>query len=339
MDLSDFNFPFDATLVAKHPVRPRDRARLLALHRARGEIRDRSVSHLPEILQPGDLLVVNDTKVIPARFWGKKIPGGGNLEILLVRLRDHDYAEVLIKGRIRAGQKVACEGTGTLEIVEKQSDHVVIRWLGPGTLQEWVSHHGEIPLPPYLKRTPNLQDSTDYQTVFAEREGAIAAPTAGLHFTPNLLGQLKGNGIDMIALTLHVGPGTFLPVKTQNIQDHVMHPEWCEISQETVETIMATRRRGGRIVAVGTTVARSLESAVNDEGELTAYASETRLFIIPGFQFRCVDVLMTNFHFPETTLLMLVSAFAGREFVCQAYEHAVKERYRLYSYGDAMLIE
>lgn len=339
MDLSDFNFPFDQTLVAKHPVSPRDHARLLVLTRPAGEISDRQVKDLPEILRPGDLLVVNDTKVIPARLWAKKVPSGGRLELMFIKEVDEVHAEVLIKGRVGVGQLLECEGSARAKVVEKTPGRTVIHWLGPSPFREWLLAHGEIPLPPYLKRQPELRDQEDYQTVFAKVEGAIAAPTAGLHFTPQLISQLADKGIGMATVTLHVGPGTFQPVKTTDVEHHIMHQEWFEVSEETAERIREVRQRGGRVVAVGTTVARSLESAMDAKGRLRQSSGETRLFILPGFQFHVVNVLLTNFHFPETTLLMLVAAFAGLKEARGAYEHAVRERYRFYSYGDAMLIQ
>ena len=338
MDLSQFNFPFDQTLVAKHPVYPRDYARLLVLTRSTGDITDRQVKDLPTILRSGDLLVVNNTKVIPARLWAKKVPSGGRVELLFVKEIGEDHAEVLIQGRVGVGQIVECEGSARAQVVEKEPGRTVIHWLGPGTLQAWLLSHGEIPLPPYLKRQPVSRDQEDYQTVFAKVDGAIAAPTAGLHFTPQLITQLAEKGIGTATVTLHVGPGTFQPVKTTDVERHVMHPEWFEVSEETARRIGEVRKRGGRIVAVGTTVARSLESALDERGELRPCSGETRLYILPGFQFRVVNALLTNFHFPETTLLMLVSAFAGLTEARKAYAHAVRERYRFYSYGDAMLI-
>jgi len=339
MNLSDFNFPFDSSLVAKHPIHPRDHARLLVLNRHHGLIADRQVKDLPDILRQNDLLVVNDTKVIPARLCGKKVPSGGRVEILFIKHIDATHAEVLINGRLGIGQIVELHSAARAKVVEKEPGRTIIQWLGPGTLQEQLHQHGELPLPPYLKREPVFRDQEDYQTMFANAEGAVASPTAGLHFTPDLLKALLGKGIRCATITLHVGPGTFQPVKTEVVEEHKMHPEWFEVSEDVVKQIRDARERGGRIVAVGTTVARSLESTVNAHGEVRSGAGETQLFILPGFQFQVVDVLMTNFHFPETTLLMLVSAFAGVETVRNAYAHAVQERYRCYSYGDAMLIE
>ena len=339
MDLSQFNFPFDQTLVAKYPVHPRDHARLLVLTRSAGERADRYVKDLPDILRPGDLLVVNNTKVIPARLWAKKVPSGGRVELLFVKEVGEDHAEVLIQGRVGVGQFIECEGGARAQVVEKEPGRTVIHWLGPGALRAWLIGHGEIPLPPYLKRQPVSRDQEDYQTVFAKVDGAIAAPTAGLHFTPQLITQLAEKGIGMATITLHVGPGTFLPVKTTDVTRHIMHPEWFEVPKETAERVREVRQRGGKVVAVGTTVARSLESALDETGQLKPCSGETRLYILPGFQFRVVNALLTNFHFPETTLLMLVSAFAGLKEAREAYAHAVRERYRFYSYGDAMLIQ
>jgi S-adenosylmethionine:tRNA ribosyltransferase-isomerase len=338
MNLSDFNFPFDPALVAKHPIYPRDHARLLVHNRQQGEMIDRRVKDLPDILHSGDLVVVNDTKVIPARLCGKKVPSGGQIEMLFVKEVDATHAEVLINRRVKIGQIIEFQGEARAQVVEKEPGRTVIQWLGPGALSVYLQHYGDLPLPPYLKRDPVVRDQEDYQTMFAHVEGAVASPTAGLHFTPTLLHALSDKGIGCATITLHVGPGTFQPVKTQLVEDHTMHPEWFNVSKDVAKQIQDVRQRGGRVVAVGTTVARSLESAVNEQGEVRSGAGETQLFILPGFQFRVVDVLMTNFHFPETTLLMLVSAFAGVEPVRAAYAHAVQERYRMYSYGDAMLI-
>ena len=339
MNLSDFNFPFDSSLVAKYPCHPRDHARLLVLNRNQGHIIDRQVMDLPDILQAGDLLVVNDTKVIPARLCGSKVPSGGRIEVLFVKEIDDRHAEVLINGRVKVGQTIDFQGHARAQVVAKEPGRTVIQWLGPEGLWTHLHQHGAMPLPPYLKREPLVRDEEDYQTMFANVEGAVASPTAGLHFTPRLLQALSAKGIDCVKITLHVGPGTFLPVKTNEVEDHLMHSEWFNVTEEVVRHIQKVRQRGGRVVAIGTTVARSLESATNERGEVRAKSGETRLFIIPGFRFRVVDVLLTNFHFPETTLLMLVSAFAGVNFVREAYAHAVEERYRFYSYGDAMLIQ
>jgi len=339
MNLSDFNFPFDPTLVAKHPIHPRDHARLLVLNRQNGQVVDRQVKDLPDILRPGDLVIVNDTKVIPARLCGKKIPSGGRIEMLFVKDVDATHAEVLINGRVRVGQIVEFQDEARAQVVEKEPGRTVIHWLGQARLHEHLQQYGDLPLPPYLKRKPVPRDQEDYQTMFANVEGAVASPTASLHFTPTLLRGLSAKGISCATITLHVGLGTFQPVKTTLVEEHTMHSEWFELSEDVVKQIQDVRQRGGRVVAVGTTVARSLESSVNEQVEIVAGSGETKIFILPGFQFRVVDVLMTNFHFPETTLLMLISAFAGLETVRNAYAHAVAEHYRFYSYGDAMLIQ
>ncbi len=330
MKLSDFNFPFDPSLVAKYPVHPRDQARLLVLNRHLGQIADRQVKDLPDLLRSGDLLVVNDTKVIPARLLGKKIPSGGKIELLFVKDIDPTHAEVLIKGRVGVGQVIEFQGSRQAQVVEKDPARTVIRWLGPDSFKTYLQQYGEMPLPPYLKRESALNDREDYQTMFAQVEGAVASPTASLHFTPHLLQALTNKDIRCAKITLHVGLGTFQPVKTEVIEEHAMHAEWFEVSEHVVQQIQEVRQRGGRVVAVGTTVARSLESAAVGHAEVRAGSGETKLFILPGFEFKVVDVLMTNFHFPETTLLMLVSAFAGLEKVQNAYAHAVQERYRLY---------
>ena len=339
MNLSDFNFPFDLSLVAKHPIQPRDHARLLVVNRQQGRFADHQVKDLPQILRAGDLLVVNDTKVLPARLLGNKIPSGGRIEMLFVKDIDSMHAEVLINGRVGVGQIFQFQGEARAQVVEKELGRTVIQWLGPGALPTYLQQFGEMPLPPYLKRDPVLQDTEDYQTMFAKVEGAVASPTASLHFTPELMRALSDRGIGCATITLHVGPGTFQPVKTEVVEEHTMHAEWFEVSEDVVQQIQAVRQRGGRVVAVGTTVARSLESAADAAGEVKARSGETQLFILPGFQFKVVDVLMTNFHFPETTLLMLVSAFAQARTIREAYAHAMEEHYRLYSYGDAMLIE
>ncbi len=339
MLLSDYQFPFDPELIAKHPIHPRDAARLLLLSRSSGEITDRIIKDLPDILRPGDMLVFNDTKVIPARMWGTKVPTGGRVEIMFVKEKAENVIEVLVKGRVEVGQILACPGHTEARVLSKDSGCITLEWRGPGSFQDTLGQYGEVPLPPYLKRAPTDRDTEDYQTVFAKVDGAIAAPTAGLHFTESLFKTLTAQGIEVGMITLHVGPGTFQPVKVTDVERHHMHPEWASVSTETANRIRAVRRQKGRIIAVGTTVARTLESALDANGEIIAWSGETRLFILPGFTFQVVDGLLTNFHFPETTLLMLVSAFAGLEVVREAYAHAVRERYRLYSYGDAMLIQ
>jgi S-adenosylmethionine:tRNA ribosyltransferase-isomerase len=318
MQLSEFNFPFDASLIATEPVLPREQARLLVLKPS-----DRSLAHyriidLPDLLAPGDLLLVNDTRVRAARVIGRRRPSGKSVEVLFVKpVSDRDW-EVLLKGTWRAGQVIEIDGGSNLTVLSRQAGRTVVRIEGTLPLLEFFQLYGRMPLPPYIKRLPTDQDRDWYQTVFAKDEGAIAAPTAGLHFTPTLLARLAARNIELAKVTLHVGIGTFTPV--------------------TVGAIERTKQAGGKIVAVGTTVVRALESAARAQGQLRPYQGETSLFITPGFEFRVVDALVTNFHLPKTTLLMLVSAFAGVDFLRRGYEEAVQQRYRFYSYGDAMFI-
>ena len=338
MQLSAFDFPFDESLIAGYPVSPRDQARLLVVPRKReSAFQHARVKDLPHLLRPGDVVVLNDTKVIPARLYGVK-PSGGTVEVLLVRPLEDTIWEVLVKGRVNVGQMLRFRDVATAEVLERNRERTVMRIHARGSVNDLLNTMGEVPLPPYIKRPANERDREAYQTVFAQSEGAVAAPTAGLHFTEQLLSDLVQTGIQVVTVTLHVGPGTFRPVTVDNIEDHRMHAEWFEISGETAKQVNAAKTEGRRIVAVGTTSVRTLESAVNDAGVVQAGQGETRLFISPGFPFKMVDVLLTNFHLPRTTLLMLVSAFAGLDHMRAAYEEAVKERYRLYSYGDAMLI-
>jgi S-adenosylmethionine:tRNA ribosyltransferase-isomerase len=337
MHLSAFNFPFDASLIATEPVLPREQARLLVLSPKDRCIAHHRVADLPDLLIPGDLLVVNDTRVRPARIKGRK-PSGQSVDLLFVKpVADRDW-EVLMKGTWKAGQVIDAEPGVRLTVLEREAGRTVVRIEGAFPVGEWFDAHGCMPLPPYIKRPPKDQDREWYQTLFAKDEGAIAAPTAGLHFTPTLLNRLAARGIELAKITLHVGVGTFKPVTVERIEDHRMEPEWVEVGQETVRAIEQARQRNGKIVAVGTTVVRALESAARISGTVQAYRGETGLFIAPGYRFRIVEALLTNFHLPQTTLLMLVSAFGGTEFVRQGYEEAVQARYRFYSYGDAMLI-
>jgi len=293
---------------------------------------------LPDLLRPGDLLVVNNTKVMAARVAGRKRPSGVEVEILFVKDLGDAIWEVLIKGTFRPGQIIEMGAEAVAMVLERGAARTTVRVISPIPLPEWLRQHGRMPLPPYIKRAPTDQDREWYQTLFAQHEGAIAAPTAGLHFTPELLARLQQRGIDLTTVTLHVGVGTFKPVTIDQIEDHRMGAEWVEVGAETVRAIEHTRVKGGRIVAVGTTVVRALETAARADGQARPYRGETELFMTPGFPFKVVDALLTNFHLPRTTLLMLVSALAGTEFLRQAYAEAVRERYRFYSYGDAMLI-
>lgn len=338
MQLSEFDFPFDPSLIAAHPVVPRDHARLLVLERLARSLAHRRVAELPDLLQPGDLLVINNTKVLAARVNGRKRLSGSGVEILFVKDLGDAIWEVLMRGTFRPGQIIEMGAEAVATVVERGAARTTVRVESSIPMSEWLRQYGRMPLPPYMKRAPTDQDREWYQTVFAQHEGAIAAPTAGLHFTPELLARLQQRGIDLTTVTLHVGIGTFKPVVVDQIEDHQMGAEWIEVGTEAVHAIEQARTTGRRIVAVGTTVARALETAARADGQIRSYRGETDMFMTPGFSFKVVDALLTNFHLPRTTLLMLVSALAGTEYLRQAYAEAVRERYRFYSYGDAMLI-
>ena len=338
MHLSEFDFPFDPSLVASQPVLPRDRARLLVVDRATQQLTHRHVTDLPTLLEPGDLLVLNDTRVLAARVPGIKKPTGTPVEVLFVRDLGASRWEIMVKGSFRIGQVIEFDHQSRATIMKRDATgtEVVVDSSQPVT--RLFEARGVMPLPPYMKRAATQEDHQWYQTVFAKHEGAIAAPTAGLHFTEELFQRLNASGINIATVTLHVGPGTFKPVTTERIEDHQMGGEVFDLSEKAAHMIVQTKRAGGRVVAVGTTVVRTLETVIKEKGEIVPMSGESRLFITPGFQFKVVNALMTNFHLPRTTLVMLVSAFAGIEPIRRAYEEAVKERYRFYSYGDAMLI-
>lgn len=338
MELSAFDFPFDPSLVASQPLLPRDRARLLVLDRRTNRLGHRQVADLPSLLEPGDLLVVNNTKVLAARVMGKKQPAGTAVEVLFVKDLGEGLWEIMVKGAFRAGQVIEFDGSCRATIVTRDATGTTVRMESARPVVQFLRECGQMPLPPYIKRKPGREDHVWYQTAFATHEGAIAAPTAGLHFTPDLLARLAERSIGMAAITLHVGPGTFKPVVAERIEDHQMGAERFEVGAEAAEAIVRTKQAGRRVVAVGTTVVRTLETVVQAQGRIVPASGESRLFITPGFSFKAVNALMTNFHLPKTTLLMLVSAFAGVDTVRRMYDEAVKERYRFYSYGDAMLI-
>jgi len=338
MKLAEFDVPFDPSLVALQPVMPRDRARLLVVERRTGRLKHRHVGDLPSLLDPGDLLVVNDTKVLAARVPGRKLPAGTPVEVLFVRDLGEDAWDVMVKGTFRVGQIIEFDEQVRARILKRDITGTTVKVESPIPVTQLLREIGQMPLPPYIKRQPSQEDHQWYQTAFAAHEGAIAAPTAGLHFTPDLLSRLTERPITVSAVTLHVGPGTFKPVVTENIEDHQMGAEQFDVGRDTAEAIARTKQAGRRVVAIGTTVVRTLETVAKDYGSVVPSAGESRLFITPGFQFQAVDAMMTNFHLPKTTLLMLVSAFTGIELIRKAYEEAVKERYRFYSYGDAMLI-
>lgn len=338
MQLSEFDFPFDPSLVASQPIIPRDQARLLVLDRATEQLTHRHVADLPELLKPDDLLVVNDTKVMAARVSGVKKQTGTPVEVLFVRDLGEGRWEIMVKGSFRIGQVIEFDQQSRATIVKRDATSTEVLVDSPVPMAQLFEARGAMPLPPYIKRASTQEDRGWYQTVFAKHAGAIAAPTAGLHFTQELFRRLREAAINVATVTLHVGPGTFKPVTTERIEDHQMGGEIFSLGEETAAAIVQTKRAGGRVVAVGTTVVRTLETVMKEKGEMIPMSGESRLFITPGFQFKVVDVLMTNFHLPRTTLLMLVSAFAGIGPIRTAYEEAVKERYRFYSYGDAMLI-
>jgi len=342
MRLDDFDFELPRRLIADHPCEPRDAARLLLIP-ASGRLQDRRISDLPTLLRRGDLLVFNDTKVIPARLVGRR--GAASVEVTLHRDLGGGMWRAFAKGarRLRIGDRIAFGKDFSADVAEKHPEGDVTLQFGleGEAFRKALARYGAMPLPPYIKRPRggDPRDHADYQTIFARAEGAVAAPTAGLHFTPALLETLAERGIGWTMLTLHVGPGTFLPVKTADPRDHEMHAEWGMLRAATAERIAATRHAGGRIVAVGTTSLRLLESAAAGNGEVRPFAGETRLFILPGYRFRAIDLLLTNFHLPRSTLLMLVAALAGLERIKAAYAHAVAAGYRFFSYGDACLIE
>ncbi|MGD2128950.1 MAG: tRNA preQ1(34) S-adenosylmethionine ribosyltransferase-isomerase QueA [Lysobacterales bacterium] len=337
MKLSDFHFDLPPNLIAQEPLARRSDSRLLQLSRAGGQLADRAFRDLPELLAPGDLLVFNDTRVIPARLFGRK-ESGGRVEILLERLLGEDrcLAQLRSSKSPRAGGVIVLEDGSRLEVTGREGSFFRLR-LDGGRLSWKLEQLGHVPLPPYITREDRPEDRERYQTVYARNPGAVAAPTAGLHFDEELLQTLKERGVESTQVTLHVGAGTFQPVRTEHIEDHRMHAEWLEVPESACRAVARTRARGGRVIAVGTTAVRSLETAAAG-GRLAPYAGESRLFIYPGYRFRVIDGLVTNFHLPESTLLMLVCALAGREETLAAYRHAVSEGYRFFSYGDAMLV-
>ncbi len=337
----DFWYDLPKELIAQEPASPRDAARLMVLHRDSDTIEHRIFHDLPEYLMPGDLLVVNNSKVLPARIVGVKQPTGAVCELLLLRQVKGDQWECLAKpGKRMHPGNVITFGDGTLtatvdETMEDGNKLVTFRY-DTETLYEKLDAFGKMPLPPYIKA--ELQDPERYQAVYSREAGSAAAPTAGLHFTPELLEQVRAMGVKTCFVTLHVGLGTFRPVKEEEITDHDMHSEYCMISAETAEAINQTKREGGRVICVGTTSCRTIESWAAEDGTLKESAGWTKIFIYPGYRFKVLDGLITNFHLPESTLIMLVSALAGREHVLAAYNEAVEQKYRFFSFGDAMFI-
>ncbi len=338
MKKSDFHFDLPDALIAQAPLPERSASRLLVVPSGDAPFADRHVRDLPEFLRPGDLLVFNDTRVIPARLFGQK-ESGGRVEILIERLLPENAARAQVGASKspKPGSRIQLDAGGEAEVVGRDGEFYQLRFHVPGALESWLQKAGRLPLPPYIQRAPGQDDDERYQTVFARELGAVAAPTAGLHFDDALLSALRDQGVEFGHVTLHVGAGTFQPMRVDNILEHHMHSEWLNVGAALVEQVRATRARGGRVIAVGTTVVRALESAMRD-GDLQPFAGETQIFIFPGYRIRSVDAMVTNFHLPESTLLMLVSAFAGKDRIMAAYAHAVREQYRFFSYGDAMLL-
>lgn len=341
MDLHDFYYDLPQELIAQDPLDDRSSSRLLILDKESGSIKHEIFHNITEYLRPGDCLVINDTKVIPARLYGVRKDTGAKIEILLLKRKENDMWEVLVKpGRKAKPGTVISFGDGILECEVKDivdDGNRIIQFSYQGIFEEILDRLGQMPLPPYI--THELKDKNRYQTVYARHNGSAAAPTAGLHFTKELLEKIKETGVDIAHVTLHVGLGTFRPVKVQNIKEHHMHSEYYCIEQEEADKINNAKKNGGRIISVGTTSCRTLESAADENGYINASNGWTDIFIYPGYNFKVIDCLITNFHLPESTLLMLVSALAGREHIMRAYEEAVKDKYRFFSFGDAMFIE
>src|SRR5215216_1421610 len=339
MKTSDFDYYLPESSIAQTPVEPRDSSRLLVLHRDTGFIEHQIFRDLANYLNAGDLLVLNQTRVIPARIFARK-ETGGRVELLLLRRRDPRTWEALIGGKgLRIGKKIHVEGGPEVEVIEiLEGSERVIKFAEP--IEPFFSKVGNVPLPPYIHE--KLNDPERYQTVYAHEPGSAAAPTAGLHFTPRLLEELQAKGVKIAYVTLHVGLDTFAPVTEDHPEEHKIHTEWCELSQETADLINETKQAGGRVIAVGTTSVRTLESAANlhsnASSKVNVFSGPTSLYILPGYEFKVVDVMITNFHLPKSTLLMLVSAFAGREKILETYRTAIQEDYRFYSFGDAMII-
>ncbi len=340
MKRQDFYFELPEELIAQDPLEDRSGSRLLVVDKETGEVSHHIFKEIIDYLEPGDCLVLNDTKVIPARLIGAKEDTGGKIEVLLLKRREDNIWETLVK----PGRKAKCgarisfgDGMLTGEVVEiTEEGNRLIRFEYEGIFEEILDRLGQMPLPPYI--THQLEDRNRYQTVYAKHTGSAAAPTAGLHFTPELLKAIEEKGVDIAEVTLHVGLGTFRPVKTEDILEHHMHSEYYRIEEEGAEKINRAKEKGNRVICVGTTSCRTIESAADEKGRLRACSGWTDIFIYPGYRFRVLDCLITNFHLPESTLIMLVSALAGREHVLEAYEEAVRNRYRFFSFGDAMLV-
>ena len=340
MKTKDFDYALPEELIAQTPLDRRDASRLLCLDKVTGEFSHHHFYELPDFLKPGDCLILNNSRVLPARLLGKRLPGGGACEVLLLIDRGEQTWECIVRPgkHLRAGARMSFgDGELTAEVTQVlEGGNRMVRFSYEGIFLEVLEHLGKMPLPPYIRE--ELQDRERYQTVYSKVNGSAAAPTAGLHFTLELLGRIQEKGVKLGYVTLHVGLGTFRPVKEEDITDHDMHSEYCVIPQETADLINETRANGGRVICVGTTSCRTIESWAKEDGHMEASAGWTDIFIYPGYKFKVMDALVTNFHLPQSTLIMLVSALAGREHVLAAYEEAVRERYRFFSFGDAMFI-
>ncbi|MDE3273510.1 tRNA preQ1(34) S-adenosylmethionine ribosyltransferase-isomerase QueA [Pseudoalteromonas sp. G4] len=340
MRVADFNFELPDELIARYPMEERTASRLLKLEGNSGEITHHTFADVLDFVNPNDLIIFNNTKVIPARMFGQKT-SGGKVEVLVERVVDKHtvLAHVRANKSPKVGNELILEGSATAVMQGRQGELFELKFEGDEGVLDILERIGHMPLPPYIDRPDNEKDRNRYQTVYGEKPGAVAAPTAGLHFDDALLAKLKDKGVDLGFVTLHVGAGTFQPVRVDKIEDHHMHSEYIEVPEQVVAQIKACRERGGRVVAVGTTSMRSLESAaMKSEGELAPFYGDTDIFIYPGYEFQVVDAMITNFHLPESTLIMLVSAFAGQENIMNAYNTAIAEKYRFFSYGDAMFL-
>jgi len=341
MQLSDFKYDLPPELIAQEALKDRTSSRLLHLDAQTdpAQLFDKHFTDIVDLIDKDDLLIFNDTRVIPARLHGQK-ESGGKIEVMVERVIDEHtiLAHVRSNKSPKAGAKLILESAIHAEVIGRQDRLFEIRFLNERGVLELLESYGHIPLPPYIERQDTEDDRERYQTVFAEKAGAVAAPTAGLHFSNELLDALREKGVKTAKVTLHVGAGTFLPVSVENLDDHVMHAEWVEVDQDVCDAIVGCKKRGGKVVAVGTTSVRSLESAAKKTGEVQPFSGDTKLFLTPGSKFNVVDAMITNFHLSESTLLMLVSAFSGYENIKSAYQHAIEQRYRFFSYGDAMFL-
>lgn len=339
MNKKDFDYYLPPGLIAQHPIEQRSQSRLLVLDKKSGAVRDCIFKQITDYLQPGDLLVFNNTKVMPARLPGHKVTGG-RVEVFIERVLNQNQAKALLKANkpVRLGTKIHFGDKPLLQVTGRQGMFFLVECIHKTEdLNAIMTEYGVMPLPPYIQRQSTETDSERYQTVYAQTAGAVAAPTAGLHFDDEILKQLNKQGVNSAFVTLHVGAGTFQPVKAEHIEDHKMHKEWLQVDDSVVKAVNETKANGGRVIAVGTTAVRCLETAARN-GDLQAYTGDTDIFIYPGYHFKAIDGLLTNFHLPESTLLMLVSALAGRKNILNAYQHAINQKYRFFSYGDAMLI-